>query len=89
MNMNLRINAGKLMLYKNFKHQELFDNFEWLINNADDEYYNDEDKIALLYECVNELLELANSYGFEGNLYHNFLGFYWQIMRMHFLHHVR
>ncbi len=75
MNMNLRINAGKLMIYKNFKHQELFDNFEWLINNADDEYYNDEDKIALLYECVNELLELANSYGFEGNLYHNFLGF--------------
>ena len=56
MNMNLRINAGKLMIYKNFKHQELFDNFEWLINNADDEYYNDEDKIALLYESVNELL---------------------------------
>lgn len=73
--MNLKINAGKLMIYKNFKHQELFDNFEWIINNCDDEYYNEEDKIALLYECVNELLEIANSYGFEGNLFHNFLGF--------------
>lgn len=63
------------MVYKNFKHNELFDDFEWLINNADNDYYNEEDKIALLYECVNELLELADSYGFEGNLYHNFLSF--------------
>ena len=73
--MELRINARKLMVYKNFKHNELFDDFEWLINNADNDYYNEEDKIALLYECVNELLELADSYGFEGNLYHNFLSF--------------
>lgn len=63
------------MVYKNFKHNELFDDFEWLINNADNDYYNEEDKIALLYECANELLELADSYGFEGNLYHNFLSF--------------
>lgn len=63
------------MVYKNFKHNELFDDFEWLINNADNDYYNEEDKIALLYECLNELLELADSYGFEGNLYHNFLSF--------------
>ncbi|MBQ3666265.1 MAG: ATP-binding protein [Lachnospiraceae bacterium] len=70
-----RVNTRKLMLYRNFKHQELFDDFEWLINNADNDYYNKDDIIALLYECVNELLEIADSYGFEGNLYHNFLGF--------------
>lgn len=70
-----RVNARELMMYRNFAHQKLFDDFEWLINNCDNEYYNNEDKIALLYECVNELLELANTYGFEGNLYHNFLGF--------------
>lgn len=73
--MELGMNAKKLMIYKNFKHNELFNGFEWLMNNVDNDYYNDEDKIALLYECVNQLLELANSYGFEGNLYHNFLGF--------------
>ncbi len=70
-----RVNTRKLMLYRNFKHQELFDDFEWLMNNADNDYYNQDDIVALLYECVNELLEIADSYGFEGNLYHNFLGF--------------
>ncbi len=73
--MSERINAGRLMLYRNFKHQELFDNFVWLINQADNDYYNNEDKAALLYDCVNELLELADAYGFEGNLFHCFLGF--------------
>lgn len=70
-----RINAGRLMLYKNFKHQELFDNFIWLINHVDNDYYNQEDKIGLLYDCVNELLELADAYGLEGDLFHCFLGF--------------
>ncbi len=73
--MEERINAGRLMLYKNFKHQELFDNFIWLINHVDNDYYNQEDKIGLLYDCVNELLELADAYGFEGDLFHCFLGF--------------
>ncbi len=69
------IDTKKLMVYRNLKYQKLFDDFEWLINNADDNYYNEEDKVALLYECVNKLLTLADTYGFEGNLYHNFLGF--------------
>ncbi len=73
--MNDIIDTRKLMVYRNFKHQKLFDNFEWLIVHADDDYFNKEDKIALLYESVNELLNLADTYGFEGNLYHNFLGF--------------
>ena len=70
--MNDIIDTRKLMVYRNFKHQKLFDDFEWLIVHADDDYFN---KIALLYESVNELLNLADTYGFEGNLYHNFLGF--------------
>lgn len=73
--MDKKIDTGKLMIYKNFKHQELFDNFEWLINNVDNDYFNEEDKISLLYKCINELLELADVYGFEGNLFHSFLGF--------------
>ncbi len=73
--MSERINAGRLMLYKNFKHQKLFDDFVWLINQADNDYYNNEDKVTLLYDCVNELLELADAYGFEGDLFHCFLGF--------------
>lgn len=73
--MTKNINTNKLMMYKKFTHQKLFDDFVWLMNNADNDFYNEEDKVALLYECINELLEIANDYGFEGNLYHNFLGF--------------
>ena len=32
-----------------------------------------EDMKGLLYECVNDLLEMAVSHGFEGNLWHNYL----------------
>ena len=83
--MNDIIDTRKLMVYRNFKHQKLFDDFEWLIVHADDDYFNKEDKIALLYESVNELLNLADTYGFEGNLYHNFLG----LMRTYLQRHLR
>lgn len=33
--------------------------------------YNREDIEALLYECFNQLSELAVSHGFKGNLCHN------------------
>lgn len=69
------INSNRLMIYRNFKHQKLFDDMCFIINNLENDYYNKEDVISLLYECVNELVEIANVYGFEGNLFHNFLGF--------------
>lgn len=69
------IDSSKLMIYRNFKHQDLFDNFVWLINNCENDYYNREDKVKLFYDCINQLLELADNYGFEGNLFHCFLGF--------------
>ena len=38
--MNDIIDTRKLMVYRNFKHQKLFDDFEWLIVHADDDYFN-------------------------------------------------
>ena len=40
-----------------------------------DEFYNEEDKKALYFQCVHELAELAGHYGLEGNLWHAFLAF--------------
>lgn len=68
-------NVTELVLYKNFELGEVFYDFTWLMENYEDEYYNKEDKDALYYECVNGLLELAASHGFEGNLWHNYLTF--------------
>lgn len=69
------INNNRLMVYRNFEHQKLFDDFCWLINNLENKDCDKERKISVLYDCVNELVEIANTYGFEGNLFHNFLGF--------------
>ena len=47
----------------------------WIMENYENEYYNKEDIEALLYECLNQLMELAVSHGFKGNLWHNFIAF--------------
>ena len=65
----------ELMLYKHMEHEELLRDMTFLMENCDSEYYNKEDMAGLFFECVNELLELAAGYGFEGNLWHNYLTF--------------
>ena len=65
----------ELMLYKHMEHEELLRDMTFLMENCDSDYYNKDDMAGLLFECVNELLELAAGYGFEGNLWHNYLTF--------------
>ena len=65
----------ELMLYKHMEHEELLRDMTFLMENCDSDYYNKEDMAGLLFECVNELLKLAAGYGFEGNLWHNYLTF--------------
>ncbi|MCI5878452.1 MAG: ATP-binding protein [Lachnospiraceae bacterium] len=67
--------AKELIIYKDFKNGRLFYNFTWILENYKNDYYNKEDIRALFYECFHDLLELAGSHGFEGNLWHNFLTF--------------
>ncbi len=67
--------TNQLMLYKHMEHGELLQDMTFLMENCDNEYYNKEDMVSLLYECINELLELAASHGFEGNLWQNYLTF--------------
>ena len=64
-----------LILYKNFENGKLFYNMTWIMENYENEYYNKEDVESLLYESLNQLMELAVSHGFEGNLWHSFLAF--------------
>lgn len=69
------ISTKELILYKNFENGKLFYNFTWLMENIENNYYNKEDMAALYYECFHDLMEIAVSHGFEGNLWHNFLAF--------------
>ncbi|XCP83407.1 ATP-binding protein [Roseburia hominis] len=67
--------TNELILYKYMEHEDLLRDMTFLIENADNEYYNKEDLKGLLFESLNEIIELASNYGFEGNLWHNFLTF--------------
>lgn len=65
--------TNELVLYKNMEHEDLMKDMVFLMENGDNEYYNKEDLKGLLFESLNVMVELAGSYGFEGNLWHNFL----------------
>lgn len=57
--------TNELMLYKNMDYGEVLQDMTFLMENHGNEYYNAEDLRSLLFECVNELLELSVSHGFR------------------------
>lgn len=61
------MNTKQLVIYRNFKYQQLFDDMAALL--AEEKPQKDS------YICANQLIELASTYGFEGNLWHCFLAF--------------
>lgn len=65
----------ELILYKDFENGKLLQNFTWLMENYENDFYNRDDIRALYFECMNQLTELSVSHGFEGNLWHCFLAF--------------
>ncbi len=67
--------TNELVLYKNMEYGEILSNMTFLMENYDNEFYNREDLRGLLFECINKLLELSVSHGFEGNLWHTYLTF--------------
>lgn len=63
----------QLIVYKDFEDGELLADMVWLMENYGDEFYNKEDKAALMYDCMHRMLEMAGKYGFFGNLWHCYL----------------
>lgn len=63
----------ELLIYRDFEEGELLYHMSWLMEHYADDYYNNEDKKALLYECVHGLLDMAGNLGFYGNLWHCYL----------------
>ena len=57
--------TNELMLYKNMDYGDILQDMTFLMENHGSEYYNTEDLRSLLFECVNALLELSVSHGFE------------------------
>ena len=57
------------------EYGEILSDMTFLMENYDNDFYNREDLRSLLFECVNALLEISVSHGFEGNLWQTYLTF--------------
>ena len=62
--------TNELMLYKHMEEGQILQDMTFLMENYQNDYYNMEDMKGLLYDAVNEILEMAVSHGFEGDLWH-------------------
>lgn len=61
------MNINELVIYRNLKHEDLFEDMAGLMGLGNSE------KKADAFACAGQLVELAVEYGFEGNLWHCFL----------------
>ncbi|WP_330641756.1 ATP-binding protein [Cuneatibacter sp. NSJ-177] len=58
--------AKEMILYRDFEHQDIFDGMRELMDGGSTDN---------LYPTLNGLVEMANTHGFEGNVWHNFLAY--------------
>lgn len=62
--------SQELILYKNLEYRELFDQIAKLLTLSPEER---SEAMPVSYACAGQLVRLASSYGFSGNLWHCFL----------------
>ena len=67
-------NSKKLFLFRNAKHQDVFDEMVNIIADVENGEF-EKDVVDRVYEVVYKLIELAGHYGFAGNIWHNFIAF--------------
>ena len=71
------ISTNRLMLYKDFVYNDIFYGIANIISaSLNGEDIISEDIVDKAYECVNKLIEVTDTYGLEGNLYHSFLNMF-------------
>ena len=74
--------TSKLVIYKNlgedcllFQLAELIKEYDSCLRKKEDTVFEKENITSKIYMLVNQLLELATDYGFNKNLWHNYLAF--------------
>ena len=67
--------VSKLILYRNLGEDSILRNFAEIFKRFDSCHYRSEELITDIYREVKRLLDLATTYGFDKNLWHNYLTF--------------
>ena len=61
------------VLYRGFEYGDILDKMTALMDASEKSAVNASEMEEEFYECVNGLIEIAGSYGFTGNLWHDYL----------------
>ncbi len=69
------MHTNELMIYRNMEYGQILQNMTFLMEHAESDYYNRDDLKNLFFECINNILELSEQHGLEGNLWHTYLTF--------------
>ena len=54
--------TNELLLYRHMEEGKILKDMTFLMENYENEYYNAEDLKTLLFECMNEILEISESH---------------------------
>ncbi|MCI7813637.1 MAG: ATP-binding protein [Lachnospiraceae bacterium] len=66
---------SELVIYRHFEHEEILNDMTWIMDHYQNETEDREKVRTLFFSCIHGLIDLAVSYGFEHNLWHNYLTF--------------
>ncbi|MDO4453365.1 MAG: ATP-binding protein [Eubacteriales bacterium] len=66
---------SELVIYRNFEHGEILNDMAWIMDHYQNPEEDCEKVRTLFFNCIHGLIELAASYGFEHNIWHNYLTF--------------
>jgi len=58
--------TNELMLYKHIEEGQILTDMTFLMENYDNDYYNKEDLKGLLFDVINEILELQKIMDLKG-----------------------
>lgn len=62
-----------LMVYRDLSNNEILGNIDSLIKGKEQESVSKDSMRAIFFESINKLLEVANSYGFQGNIWRTYI----------------
>lgn len=65
-------NLDELILYRGFENGQILEDMEWVLEHRTCETVRNEVK-KRFFSCMHALIDLAGTYGFEGNLWHDYL----------------
>ena len=64
----------ELILYRNFENGQILEDMTWIMEHLEKKERISEVRDRF-FSCMHDLIELAGNYGFENNLWHNYLTF--------------